>query len=414
MTKKYRVLAVALAVMMVISLLAACGGTETQTDPTPAAPANTPAANQGTENEATHEVGEVVIGVLAPLTGPVAQFGTAVRDGVNLYVDQFNAQGGLQVQLEWFDEEGQAALGVAGYFDLVDRGATAIIGAVTSGVTMAVVPLAYDDNMPMITGTSTHYNVTVDADTGRVFTNMFRSCFIDPFQGQKMAEFAVEELGAQTAAILYNNEVDYSIGLMQAFTERAEELGLEVVATATFQTGAVDFRGQLTNIAAQNPDVLFVPEYYQSVSLVGPQASGVGLEATLLGADGWATVVDFMDDPSYLNGAYFLTGFSPGVADQGVQDFIAAFQAENGHVPNMFAAQAYDAAMILLAAVELALADGYTPNTDEFKASVIAHMAATDMRGVTGHITFDDKNNPQKTAVILHVVDGEETFWGYF
>jgi len=403
--------------MMVIGLLAACSGDapEQQTAPpaqgtTENAPA-TPAPNGGNGGA---EVDEVVIGVLAPLTGPVAQFGVAVRQGIDLYINEFNARGGLQVRLEYFDEEGQAALGVAGYYDLIDRGVTAIIGAVTSGVTMAVVPLAYEDNIPMITASSTHENVTVEAGTGRVFTNMFRSCFIDPFQGQKMAEFAFQELGAQTAAILYNNEIDYSIGLTEAFIARAEELGLEIVATATFQVGAVDFRGQLTNIAAQNPDVLFVPEYYQAISLVGPQSADVGLDATLLGADGWATVVDFMYDASSLEGAFFLTGFSPDVADPRVQTFIENFRAAEGVTPNMFAAQAYDAAAILVAAIELALADGHMPNTDAFKTAVIAHMAATDMTGVTGHITFDQFNNPQKTAVILEVQNGQETFWGYF
>jgi len=281
-------------------------------------------------------------------------------------------------------------------------------------VTMAVVPLAFEDNLPMITATSTHANVTVNRDTGEVFTNMFRSCFIDPFQGQKMAEFAYEELGAQTAAILFNNENDYSIGLMQAFEAKLGELGVEIVAVETFQTGAVDFQSQLTNIAAQNPDVLFIPYYYQSIALIGPQSVAAGLDTTLIGADGWATILDFMADPSSLEGAYFLTGFSPDVEDPRVQEFIAAFTAANGIGPNMFAAQAYDAAMILFAAIEAAIADGFAPHDAGWNESVIAHMAATDLTGVTGHITFDQYNNPQKTAVILTIENGQERFWGYF
>jgi len=392
MTRKMRMLSMVLVVVMVIGVLAACR------DDAPAASGD----------------GAIIVGALAPLTGPVAQFGTAVRDGVLLYTEEFNARGGVQIQLEWFDEEGQAALGVAGYHDLVDSGATAIIGAVTSGVTMAVVPLAYEDNMPMITGTSTHYNVTVDADTGRVFTNMFRSCFIDPFQGYVMANFAFHEVGAQTAAVLYNNEVDYSIGLTEAFLEQAEVLGLEIVAVENFQNATVDYRGQLTNIAQHDPDVLFVPAYYQDISVIGPQSQDVGLDTVLLGADGWATIADFMHDASSIEGAYFLTGFSPDVDDPQVQGFIERFYDRHSAQPNMFAAQAYDAAMILFAAIELAVDAGYEANTPEFKEAVIANMAATNMTGVTGHITFDDRNNPQKTAVILHIVDGRETFWGYF
>jgi len=394
--KKNRILALSVAVVLMIALLAGCGTGQ-------------PGSGAGNGE------GEVLIGVLAPMTGPVAQFGMAVHQGLSLYIEQFNARGGLQIRFETYDEEGDIVNAVVGYNHLVDQGVTAIIGAVTSGPTMAVVPLAYEDNMPMITASATHAGVTFNAAENRVFTNMFRSCFIDPFQGQKMAEFAVEVVQAQTAAILFNNEVDYSIGLKEAFEARAAELGLEVVAVEAFQVGTIDFRGQLTNIAATNPDVLFVPAYYQDIALVGPQHIGAGLQDTvLLGADGWATTIEFMEEPHSLNGAFFLTGFSSDVQDDRVQQFITDYQEAFGEMPNMFAAQAYDAAMILISAIELALADGHEAGTTEFKAAVIANMSATDLTGVTGHVTFDSYNNPQKTAVILEVVNGEETFWGYF
>ena len=301
----------------------------------------------------------------------------------------------------------------------MDQGVDVIIGAVTSGVTRAVVPLAFEDNMPMITATSTHEFVTVNEGTGEVFTNMFRSCFIDPFQGYVMANFAHEIVGAQTVAILYNNEVDYSIGLMQAFVEQAEVLGLEIVAIENFQRATVAFQGQLTNIMAHNPDALFIPEYYQSVALIGPQSVEVGLDTVLLGADGWATILDFMDEPSSIEGSYFLTGFSTEVDTPLVQNFIADFQAAYGIMPNMFAAQAFDAAKIMIAAVEATLADGVAPSdVANFRQTVIDHLRATDITGVTGHITFDHLNNPQKTAVILTIRQGpdgfEEGFWGYF
>ena len=406
MTKKFRIASFLVAVLLVAGLLAACGDNGEIAlipRPDPPAPLGTPAV-----------VDEITIGVLAPLTGGVAQFGVAVRSGIDLFVDQFNAQGGLQIRLEYWDEEGQAALGVAGYHALVDRGVDAIIGAVTSGVTMAVVPLAFEDNMPMITASSTHLNVTIDGDTGQVFHNMFRSCFIDPFQGEVMAKFAHSELGAQRVAILYNNEVDYSIGLMQAFEATALDLGLEIVAIERFQDTTVDFRSQLTNIAAQNPDALFIPAYYQDIALIGPQSVAAGLDTVMLGADGWATILDFMADASSIEGSYFLTGFSPDIDDPMLQEFMTNFYAANGHQPNMFAAQAYDAAMILVAAIEASIADGFAPDHELFRASVVGHMYATDMTGVTGHITFDQYNNPQKTAVILTIRDARETFWGYF
>ena len=380
--------------LVTLSLLAGCAG-------------NQAGAQAGAEDE-------VVIGILAPLTGPAAQFGNAVRDGVMLYIEQHNARGGFQIRTIVYDEEGVPTNAITGYHSLVDQGITALIGSVTSGPTMAIVPLTHEDNMPTITATATHANVTVDAATGQVWTNMFRSCFIDPFQGVKMAEFAFEVVGAQTAAILFSNEIDYSIGLMESFRTRAEELGLQIVAVETFTEHAVDFLGQLTNIAAANPDVVFVPAYYEHVALIGPQSVAAGLDTVFLGADGWEGTMNIIADPSTLEGAFFLTGFTVEDESPLVQQFIADFEEAYGHQPNMFAAQAYDAAMIMVAAIGQALTDGHSPNTDAFKTAVINNMAATDMTAVTGHVTFDQFNNPQKTAFIIQVQNGEARFWGTF
>ena len=372
-----------------------------------------PAAPEG-EQAAQPYVEEVVVGVLAPLTGPVAQFGIAVYQGIQLYVEQFNALGGLQVRLEVFDEEGDPSMAITGYHDLFDRGITALIGSVTSVSTLAVVPEAYADNMPMITGTSTHEAVTFNEETGHLWSNVFRASFIGPFQGYVMANFAADILQAQTAAILFNNETDYSIGLMDVFTRQAEARGIEIVLMEQFGNATTDFLGQLTNIAGANPDVLFIPAYYEDIVLIGPQSLSANLESVMLGADGWEGTLSVMSDASGIEGAFYVSGFSVDDPDPMVQGFIEAYEAAFGSTPNMFAAQAYDAAMILIAALERALADGYLPNTDEFKASTIAHMAATSMQAVTGYITFDEFNNPQKTAFIIEVVDGEPVLWGTF
>jgi branched-chain amino acid transport system substrate-binding protein len=333
-----------------------------------------------------------------------------------LYIDNFNERGGLQIRPIVFDEEGDIGQAVIGYNYLVDQGITALIGSVTSGPTMAVVPEANADGMPMITATSTHLNVTVDAATGRVWNNVFRSCFIDPYQGTKMADFAKEIVGAQTAAILYSNDIDYSIGLMEAFVSRAGYIGLEIVETQVFAADAIDFVGQLTSIAAANPDVLFVPGYVEHIALVGPQSVQAGLDAVLLGADGWDGVLDIMTEGqrSTLDGSFHLTGFSVEIEDPTVQNFISRFTESVGNPPDMFSAQSYDAAMILIAAIERALADGHPPNTPAFKAATIEYMSLTDLTGVTGHITFDNLNNPQKSAVIVQFLDGEARLWGSF
>jgi len=217
---KKRIIAMSLALILCVSLLAACanGGTTTPPSPIPPIPGETTPTGE-----------PIRVGWLGPLTGPVAEFGIAVREGVLLYVEQYNAAGGLNgrpIQLIEFDDEHNSMVALTGYNWLVDQGVTAIIGGVTSGPTRAVVPEGFADNMPMITASATHVGVTRNMDTGEVYTNMFRSCFIDPFQGERMAYFAFNEYGARTAAVIYNIGIDYSIGLADAFIEKAGAIGL--------------------------------------------------------------------------------------------------------------------------------------------------------------------------------------------
>jgi len=408
--KKRGLLALILAMVMCLSVLAACADD---------APADTSEGGDAIDsgNDGSGPDGDVLtvdIGMLTPQTGGAAYFGESVQKGAMLYIDAFNANSDWQVNVIIRDDEGDIARAVTMYNDLVDQGVTAVLGAVTSGPTMAVVPVAFEDGMPMITATATAAGVTVNQDTGEVFTNMFRACFIDPFQGVKMAEFAVGELNAETAAVLFANDIDYSIGLYEAFVARAGEIGLDIVHVESFADDAPDFMAQLTNIAAVAPDVVFIPVYNRHTALIGPQSAAAGLTATMLGADGWAGTLDTIADASSVEGAFYLTGFTYESEEAHIVDFIERFEEEHSIMPNMFAAQAYDAAAILIRAIDGALNANLEPGSDEFKQVVIANMAATNYNGVTGSITFDEYNNPQKTAFILQIVDGEARFWGTY
>ena len=356
----------------------------------------------------------VYIGWLGPLTEPLAVFGTSVQRGVQLYIDQFNALGGTQIRVIEFDDEGLATRAITGYNYLYTQNVTAIIGSVTSGPTMAVAPLAFEDNMPMITATASHPAVTVCWDTGTVFTNMFRAVMLDELQGIKMADFAAKVAGAQTAAILFSNEIAYSIELAYAFMNRAEALGLEIISVEAFSDDSVDLRPQLRNIAAANPDVLFIPGYIRHMALIGPQSVEVGLTDTvLLGGDGWAGTADFLEGASSLNGSFFLTSFSP--ENPATRQFVYDYQARHGGMPNMFSAQAFDAAKVLVSAIEWTLqTTSYAPNSEEFQIALIANIKGTDLQGVTGQIIFDEFNNPQKSSTILGIENGREFFWGEF
>ncbi len=392
-----RILALALMVVLCIGCLAACSGGKTTND--------TPST--------------IKIGYLGPLSGGVAQYGIAVQNGVKLYVDQLNKAGGIngkQVELVSYDEEGDATKAVTGYNSLLDSGVVAIVGDVTTGPCTAVVAAAYPDNTPMITASATATSITYNEDTNTVYTNMFRSCFIDPFQGETMARFAKEVLGAQTAAILYNNQDTYSTGVYDYFVSKAGEIGLELVAVESYAGDAiVDFSGQLTNIVAKDPDVLFLPIYYNQVALVAAQAADAGLDATMLGVDGWSSVLDVVTDPALVEGAYYCSGYSAADTSPLVQTFLADYAAAYaGNTPNMFDAQGYDAAWILCDAIKKAETSGKTYGSAEYKQAIIDNMKATNSDYVTGHVSFDDHNDPQKTAAIINLVGGEEKFWGSY
>ena len=296
---------------------------------------------------------------------------------------------------------------------MVDEGITALVGDVLTGNTIAVVGEAYPINMPMITASATAAAVTYDADTNTVYSNVFRTCFIDPFQGEKMAQYAAEKLGAKSAAVLTMTGDDYSVGLADAFKAKCAEVGITVVADEGYSKGDVDFKSQLTNILATTPDVIFCPNYYQDDGMIVTQARELGLTATFLGGDGWSSVSDYASAAD-LEGSYYCSAYAPGSTDA-VKAFEAAYTAAYGaDTLNMFAATAYDAAMVLVAALTKAEASGTAAGSDEYKQAVIDAIktegpSVVGITSETGY-TFDDHNNPIKSAVIMTVTGGVETF----
>lgn len=339
----------------------------------------------------------IKIGGIAPITGGVASYGNWVKNGIDLYVKEVNEAGGIdgqQVEMVWFDDKGDATEAINAYNQMAGEGITALIGAVTTGPTKAVAPLAADDNLPMITASASAYDIT---DAGK---NVFRACFTDPFQGQIVAQFAVEHLGAKRLAVLYNNASDYSLGLYENFVAKAEELGVEVVAAESAPFADSDYTPQLSKIADADPDAVLIAYYTEDVALILNQRIDVGLECTLLGADGWTGIVDYVaDDLSLLDGCYYPDSFSLADDRDVVKAFAESFQASYGdEQPNGFNALGYDAAKLMLTAID---------NADSLEAdAIIAALAASDLDCVTGHISYNDHNDPVKSAYVMEYVDG--------
>lgn len=407
MKKAMKLVSLVLAVVMLLGCLTACGSKSATTDAT----ASTDTASNDTA--AASDGGEIVIALISNTTGDYAQYGQPVRDGAMLYINQLNANGGIngkQVKVLEYDDKGDGVEAVNAYNLAKENGITAVIGSVLTGATIGLADATYEDNMPQITASATATGVTVMEDTGEVRTNVFRACFIDPFQGQKMADYAVEKLGAKTAAIFYETGSDYSEGLKNAFVVEAERMGLEIVDTEAFATGDKDFKAQMTNIASKNPDIVFCPIYYGEAGLAIQAARQAGCTATFLGGDGFGSVKDYASAEE-LEGSVYCSGYAPGTEDvaQFEKDYCETFGVEE--VPNMFAPLAYDASMIMAYGLKAAEDAGLEAGTDEYKQAVIDAIKTMDgVKGITGTYSFDSDNNPIKSVAIIELTGGEEVF----
>lgn len=390
--KMKKMVALALACVLTAGLLTGCGG----------------------KKEAG---GEIVVGLLANTTGSAAVYGISVRNGAMLYIDELNAKGGINgktVKVIEYDDKGDATEAINAYNRLVSDGVTAIIGSVLTGATMAVADETFTANMPQITASATAAGVTrLDPESGSddIRTNVFRACFIDPFQGEKMADYAKEKLGAKTAAVIYETGSDYSEGLMKAFVAKCEALGIQVVANEAYATGDVDFRAQMTNIAGKNPDVVFCPNYYEDDGKIVTQARQVGVTGTFLGGDGWAGVKDYASAAD-LEGAVYCSGYGAGANPK----FEAAYEKKYGEpITGMFEPLGYDAAMLMCNAIAEAEKKGGETGSAAYKQAVIDAMKATNgLEGLTGTFRFDKYNDPIKSASMMKLENGAEVFTELF
>lgn len=361
------------------------------------------AESTGTASESVSEIsGDIKIGAVLPLTGSIAAFGQSAQKALQLLEEEINSSGGVNgqnVEFIFADDEGKPATAATVGQKLINSDkVVGIVGPLTSNCALSLAPIAQQYSVPMVTGTGTNEKITQTGDF------IFRTCFIDPFQGQVVAKLASTDLEAKTAAMLYDNGNDYSKGLAENFEKSFEEAGGEIVASETYLTGDKDFNAQLTKIAATNPDVLFLPDYYSTVAVIAKQARSAGIEATFLGGDGWDSADLFSIGGDAVNGAYFSNHYSPDDTSEEVVEFIKAFKAKyDDEVPDAMAALNYDAGKVLIQSIEKA---GSTDAT-----AIQEALKEYDGTVVSGHIQFDENRDAVKAAVIIKTEDGKETFY---
>jgi len=346
----------------------------------------------------------IVVGGVLELTGNVSSFGQSTRDGVLLAFEEINAAGGVlgrQIKFIPEDNKSQQAESATAAQKLIQQDkVVAILGAVASSNTLAAAPIAQQAKIPLISPSSTNPAVTQVGDY------IFRACFIDPFQGNVMASFAVDNLSATTAAIMTDNNSDYSIGLAEVFRAEFEAKGGKIVSEVSFSSGDTDFNTILTTIKNANPEVVFIPAYYDSVGLILDQAKnnvGFSEDIKFLGTDGWDSPTLFELAGDSANGTFFSNHYSPETDSPEVKNFVSKYQAKYNAVPDALAALAYDAAYMLADAIERA------GSTDS--AALRDALVSTDLAGVGGQLKLNENRDPIKSAVVIKVEDQEQTYY---
>lgn len=338
--------------------------------------------------------GVIKLGVIGPMTGDYSMYGSAVAEGAKLAAKEINAAGGIDgtdLEIVAYDSKGDKTEAVNAYNRLRDQdGIVGLVGGTFSGETLAIKEIAIGDNMPVLTPTATHSDVTLDAP------NVFRACYTDPYQGATAAVFAAEQLGAKTAAVLFNVEDAYSDGLAVAFNEKFKALGT-VTDFEGYTTKDADFKAVLTKIAANDPDVIFLPDYVAKVGVILSQIKELGIDVIAIGGDGWDGIeVDYAD---VAEGHYFANHYAKTDESEVVQKFIKAYEAEYGKAPSALAALGYDSTYIMMQAIKEA------GTTDS--AKVIEALAKTNGEYVTGNVTFDPNGDPVKSISMIQIVGGE-------
>ena len=359
------------------------------------------------KDSAAANADKYVIGASFELTGNVANYGKSTLSGLKLAVDQVNKAGGVngkQLVVVESDNKSEPAESGNSVTKLITQDkVVAVVGPATSGCVFAATPVVTSNKVPLIAPCATAPAITVD--NGQVKEFIFRACFIDPFQGRVMAEFADKTLGVKNVAILHDASSDYSKGLAEVFEKTLNEKGGKVVAKEAFLSKDIDFKAALTKIKAANPEAIYIPGYYEEVAKIIKQTREIGLNVPLIGCDGWDSpkLVEIAG-PEALNNTYFSSAFSVQDQTESVQKFIADYKAMYQKDPDIFSMQGYNAGLVLADALKRA-GDG----ADGTKLA--AAIAATkDLPVASGKLTYDKDHNPIISAIIIEMKDGVQSF----
>ena len=348
------------------------------------------------------------IGGLGPTTGATAIYGTAVKNGAQIAVDEINAAGGIngkQIEYRFEDDQNDAEKAVNAYNTLKDWGMQMLVGTTTTAPCIAVAGKTASDNLFQITPSASAPSV-LSSGNG----NIFQVCFTDPNQGIASAQYIAENKLAKKIGIIYDSSDVYSSGIEEKFEAEAKDKGLQIVSKAAFTADSkTDFGTQLQKAKDAGADLLFLPIYYQEASIILKQADTMGYKPKFFGVDGMdgiLTVENF--DTKLAEGVMLLTPFAADAKDKAVQKFVKTYKEQYEDTPNQFAADSYDAVYALKAAIEESKATPDMSASDMCDALKGA-MTKIKMQGLTGGkdgLTWNESGEVTKSPKAVIIKNG--------
>ena len=380
-----KVLAMLMAALMVAAMFTGCSSSKPATETAAAA------ATAGT----------VKIGMSGPLTGGASAYGLAVKAGMEVAVEEINAKGGLQIEFNAQDDEADGEKAVSAYNVLKDWGMQVMAGQVTTGSALAVAPESTADNMFNLTPSASAESLALSG------ANIFQMCFTDPNQGASAAELVSTKALGTKVGVIYDSSDDYSSGLYKGFSDKAAELGLEIVATTSFTAdNKADLSTQVTQCQDAGADLVFLPIYYTEAAQILSYANKIGYAPKFFGCDGMdgiLTVEGF--DTSLAEGLALMTPFDANASDEATQSFVAKFKEKmDGLVPNQFAADGYDVIYALYNAMTAAGITG-SESASEICTALEAQFATMTIDGLTGTGMHWDENGMISKAPAAVVIE---------
>ncbi|HKP73468.1 MAG TPA: ABC transporter substrate-binding protein [Pyrinomonadaceae bacterium] len=352
----------------------------------------------GNERPRADDTGTIKVGVYADLSGRTSGVGQSIKNGVELAADEINKAGGVsgrRIELVVEDDKGSADQSAAAVAKLVGQDQVrAVVGGAAAQSSLTAAPKAQEAKVPLITLASDDPKVTAAGDY------IFRVAFLDSVQGEEMAKYAANNIKAKTAAILSEENSDYSRELAQSFEENFSRLGGQVVLKQSYAPTQQDFKGQLEAVRSANPDVIYIPGRYNEAGRIAKEARELEIKAVLLGADGWNDPQLFQLGGDALDGAYITSHYSADDPAQTVRDFTSAYKKRYGNAPDQTAARAYDAMKVLADALKRA-------GTSDAAKLRDAIAQTSKFPGVTGTITINAERNASKPTVIFKLQGGK-------